>query len=102
MILLRRLEARAFKRLDGIDLAFPARGAVLIEGLNESGKSTLLEAIYFCALRRAACRRGRPGGASDLAALRWARGQHHADTGGGRYRTGDSPDTHAGQVQHQP
>ena len=26
MILLRRLEARAFKRLDGIDLAFPARG----------------------------------------------------------------------------
>ena len=47
MILLRRLEARAFKRLDGIDLAFPARGAVLIEGLNESGKSTLLEAIYF-------------------------------------------------------
>jgi DNA repair exonuclease SbcCD ATPase subunit len=47
MILLRRLEARAFKRLDGVDLAFPARGAVLIEGLNESGKSTLLEAIYF-------------------------------------------------------
>ena len=47
MILLRRLEARAFKRLDGVDLAFPARGAVLIEGLNESGKSTLLEAVYF-------------------------------------------------------
>jgi DNA repair exonuclease SbcCD ATPase subunit len=47
MILLRRLEARAFKRLDGVDLAFPAHGAVLIEGLNESGKSTLLEAVYF-------------------------------------------------------
>jgi DNA repair exonuclease SbcCD ATPase subunit len=47
MILLRRLEARAFKRLDGVDLAFPARGRVLIEGLNESGKSTLLEAVYF-------------------------------------------------------
>src|SRR5262249_13594815 len=47
MILLRRLEARAFKRLDGVDLTFPARGAGLIEGGNESGKSTLLEAIYF-------------------------------------------------------
>jgi DNA repair exonuclease SbcCD ATPase subunit len=47
MILLRRLEARAFKRLDGVDLAFPQRGAILIEGLNESGKSTLLEAVYF-------------------------------------------------------
>jgi DNA repair exonuclease SbcCD ATPase subunit len=47
MILLRRLEARAFKRLDGVELAFPERGAILIEGLNESGKSTLLEAVYF-------------------------------------------------------
>jgi DNA repair exonuclease SbcCD ATPase subunit len=66
MILLRRLEARAFKRLDGVELAFPDRGAVLIEGLNESGKSTLLEVVHFALY-------GAPliaeGGAASLATL---------------------------------
>src|SRR5437868_2453540 len=47
MILLRRLEIRAFKHLRSIDLFFPRQGSVLIEGANESGKSSLFEAIYF-------------------------------------------------------
>ena len=47
MILLRRLRITAFKHLRGIDLWLPRHGSVLIEGHNESGKSTLFEAIYF-------------------------------------------------------
>jgi len=47
MIVLRRLRVAALKQLRDIDIRFPQRGSVLIEGLNEAGKSTLFEAIYF-------------------------------------------------------
>ena len=47
MILLQHLHVRALKQLCDVDLWFPRRGSVLIEGSNESGKSTLFEAIYF-------------------------------------------------------
>ncbi|MEO7001223.1 MAG: AAA family ATPase, partial [Ktedonobacterales bacterium] len=47
MILLQRLRVKALKHLRDIDLRFPQHGAILIEGQNESGKSTLFEAIYF-------------------------------------------------------
>ena len=47
MILLRHLRITAFKHLRAIDLWLPRQGSVLIEGHNESGKSTLFEAIYF-------------------------------------------------------
>ncbi|MCC6180110.1 MAG: AAA family ATPase [Chloroflexi bacterium] len=53
MIRLRHLTVRNFKRLREIDLAFPPSGSILIEGLNESGKSTLFEAIYFALYGRA-------------------------------------------------
>ena len=47
MIVLTHLRVRDFKRLRFVDLAFPRQGSVLIEGLNEAGKSTLFEAVYF-------------------------------------------------------
>ena len=47
MILLKHLRVANFKSLCDIDLTFPDAGSVLIEGLNESGKSTLFEAVYF-------------------------------------------------------
>ena len=47
MILLEELRVHNFKVLTGIDLSFPRQGAVLIEGLNEAGKSSLFESIYF-------------------------------------------------------
>ncbi len=46
MITLVRLRADRFKGLRDVDLVFPQQGSVLIEGHNESGKSTLFEAIY--------------------------------------------------------
>ncbi len=46
MITLERLRADRFKGLRGIDIIFPSRGSVLIEGANESGKSTLFETVY--------------------------------------------------------
>lgn len=47
MITLKRLIVPALKHLRDVDLWLPRRGATLIEGANESGKSTLFEAIYF-------------------------------------------------------
>ena len=47
MITLKRLNVPALKHLRDVDLWLPRRGATLIEGANESGKSTLFEAIYF-------------------------------------------------------
>lgn len=47
MIVLRRLRVAALKQLRDIDMRFPERGSVLIEGSNEAGKSTVFEAIYF-------------------------------------------------------
>lgn len=49
MIILTRLQVHHFKSLQSIDLAFPRQGSILVEGLNEAGKSTLFEAVY-CAL----------------------------------------------------
>ncbi len=46
MITLKRLQAEHFKGLCSVDLMFPERGSVLIEGQNEAGKSTLFEAVY--------------------------------------------------------
>ncbi len=47
MIKIKKLVADKFKQLKELEITFPARGSFLIEGLNESGKSTLFEAIYF-------------------------------------------------------
>ncbi len=46
MITLKRLKVQQFKGLHDVDLTFPERGSILIEGHNEAGKSTLFEAIY--------------------------------------------------------
>lgn len=47
MILLRRLHTTSFKSLRDVCVAFPSSGAILVEGPNESGKSTLFESIFF-------------------------------------------------------
>ncbi len=47
MIRLRRLTARQFKQLDKVDLELPERARILVKGLNEAGKSTLFEAVFF-------------------------------------------------------
>jgi DNA repair exonuclease SbcCD ATPase subunit len=47
MIILKHLIAEHFRLLRHIDLHFPQRGNILIQGPNEAGKSTLFEAIYF-------------------------------------------------------
>jgi DNA repair exonuclease SbcCD ATPase subunit len=47
MILLHRLRTRYFKQLADVSLQFPDKGTVLIEGLNEAGKSSLFEAVFF-------------------------------------------------------
>jgi DNA repair exonuclease SbcCD ATPase subunit len=47
MILLQHLSVRAFKQLREIEIWFPSRGSILVEGRNEAGKSALFEAIFF-------------------------------------------------------
>ncbi|MBA3826385.1 MAG: AAA family ATPase, partial [Ktedonobacterales bacterium] len=47
MITLHRLTIRDFKSLRAVDLLFPPHASVLIEGFNESGKSSLFEAVIF-------------------------------------------------------
>ncbi len=47
MIRLRRLRLSQYKGLAQVDLAFPSQGSVLIEGLNEAGKSTLFDGLHF-------------------------------------------------------
>ena len=47
MIILSRLQVRNFKSLRAIDLVFPREASILVEGLNESGKSTLFKSVYF-------------------------------------------------------
>jgi DNA repair exonuclease SbcCD ATPase subunit len=47
VIRLDRLYIDNFKALRQVGLCFPAQCSVLVEGLNESGKSTLFEAVYF-------------------------------------------------------
>src|SRR5712692_9516233 len=47
MIILKHLTVEHFRLLREIDLHFPQRGSILIQGPNEAGKSTLFESIYF-------------------------------------------------------
>ena len=47
MIILKHLTVEHFRLLRRIDLHFPQRGSILIQGPNEAGKSTLFESIYF-------------------------------------------------------
>ncbi len=47
MIVLKHLTLELFRLLQKIDLHFPQRGSILLQGPNEAGKSTLLESIYF-------------------------------------------------------
>ncbi len=67
MITLKRLTVPALKHLRDVDLWLPRRGATLIEGPNESGKSTLFEAIYFALYGRPLV--GEEPGKATLAAL---------------------------------
>jgi len=47
MIILKHLTTQQFRALREIDLHFPQRGSILIQGPNEAGKSALFESIYF-------------------------------------------------------
>jgi len=47
MIILKHLAVENFRLLREINLHFPQRGSILIQGPNEAGKSTLFESIYF-------------------------------------------------------
>src|SRR5215471_7103829 len=47
MIILKHLTVERFRLLREINLHFPQRGSMLIQGTNEAGKSTLFESIYF-------------------------------------------------------
>lgn len=62
MIILKHLIAEHFRLLRRVDLHFPQRGSILIQGPNEAGKSTLFESIYFAlygeSLSAEAARRG--------------------------------------------
>lgn len=66
MILLGHLGVRNFKSLTSVTLCFPPQGAVLIEGLNESGKSTLFESIHFALYGRGLATRSGGGSVEDL------------------------------------
>ncbi|HET8844155.1 MAG TPA: AAA family ATPase, partial [Ktedonobacteraceae bacterium] len=46
-IILKHLTVEHFRLLRQVDLHFPQRGSILIQGPNEAGKSTLFESIYF-------------------------------------------------------
>jgi DNA repair exonuclease SbcCD ATPase subunit len=47
MIILKHLTVERFRLLRDVNLHFPQRGSILIQGPNEAGKSALLESIYF-------------------------------------------------------
>lgn len=47
MIILKHLTVERFRLLQKIDLHFPQRGSILLQGSNEAGKSSVLESIYF-------------------------------------------------------
>jgi DNA repair exonuclease SbcCD ATPase subunit len=47
MIILKHLTVERFRLLRAINLHFPQRGCILIQGPNEAGKSALLESLYF-------------------------------------------------------
>ncbi|MGH2519061.1 MAG: AAA family ATPase, partial [Chloroflexota bacterium] len=66
MIKLHALHATKFKQLDDLRLTFPERGSVLIQGLNEAGKSTLFESIYFALFGKALATEDNAGRLEDL------------------------------------
>lgn len=68
MILLEHLEVSGFKSLRSVSLCFPPHGAVLIEGLNESGKSTLFESVHFALYGRGLVTRSGGNSVEDLIA----------------------------------
>ena len=47
MVHLKRLYANNLKQLQNVELHFPERARILVQGKNEAGKSTLFEAVYF-------------------------------------------------------
>ena len=47
MITLKHLTIERFRLLREINLHFPQRGSIVIQGPNEAGKTALLESIYF-------------------------------------------------------
>ncbi len=47
MIILKHLAVEHFRNLEAIDLHFPERGSILLQGPGEAGKSALLESLYF-------------------------------------------------------
>jgi len=47
MIILKHVTVERFRLLREINLHFPQRGSILIQGPNEAGKSALFESIYF-------------------------------------------------------
>src|ERR1700693_102730 len=47
MIILKHVTVERFRLLREINLHFPQRGSILVQGPNEAGKSALLESIYF-------------------------------------------------------
>ncbi len=67
MIRLTNLKVNGFKQLRDVNLAFPMRCCVLIEGLNEAGKSSLFESIYTALYGRGLVMRG--GGRGQIDSL---------------------------------
>ncbi|GCE18774.1 AAA family ATPase [Dictyobacter kobayashii] len=47
MIILKHLTIERFRLLRSMNLHFPQRGSILIQGPNEAGKSALIESFYF-------------------------------------------------------
>src|SRR5579875_1932869 len=47
MIILKHITIEHFRLLREVNLHFPQRGSILIQGQNEAGKSALVESIYF-------------------------------------------------------
>lgn len=47
MITLKHLTVERFRLLRELNIHFPQRGSILVQGPNEAGKSALLESIYF-------------------------------------------------------
>jgi DNA repair exonuclease SbcCD ATPase subunit len=47
MIILKHLTIERFRLLRSMNLHFPQRGSILIQGQNEAGKSAFIESIYF-------------------------------------------------------
>ena len=66
MIHLKRLYAHNFKQLQEIELHFPDRARILVQGKNEAGKSTLFEALYFALFGSALATESGARGLDDL------------------------------------